>query len=140
MKFRRRSDPQVIGFQIAPMVDVLLVLMCFFIVTWSFAKKEMDLTVQVPTAKEGKESTPVMNQTVLNVRADGTVIWSQKVVALDELLSRLKVLAGLYPDYAIILRGDGTASYQSIIRVLDTCRDAGVWNVAFATIEKAQGQ
>src|SRR3954451_24565204 len=118
MKFRRRSDPQVIGFQIAPMVDVLLVLMCFFIVTWSFAKNEMELDVKVPAADKGENKGAVMNQTVLNVKADGTVIWSQKVVTLDVLLDRLKVLVGLYPDYAIILRGDSTASYQSIIRVL----------------------
>ena len=136
MKFRRRDAPQVIGFQIAPIVDVLLVLLCFFIVTWSFAKKEMEMDVKVPAAESGKESNPVMNQTVLNVKADGTVVWNRKLVPLDELRARLKELSGLYPDYAIILRGDATASYQSIVRVLDTCRDAGIWNVAFATIEK----
>jgi biopolymer transport protein ExbD len=140
MKFRRRSDPQVIGFQIAPIVDVLLVLLCFFIVTWSFAKKEMDLDVKVPAADKGQESKPVMNQTVLNVKADGAVVWNRKIVERDELLSRLQTLVKNAPDYSIILRGDGTASYQSIIRVLDTCRDAGIWNVAFATIDKAQVQ
>ena len=140
MKFRRRDTPQVIGFQIAPIVDVLLVLLCFFIVTWSFAKKEMEMDVKVPAAESGKESNPVMNQTVLNVKADGTVVWNRKLVSLDELRTRLKALSGLYPDYAIILRGDATASYQSIVRVLDTCRDAGIWNVAFATIDKASVQ
>jgi biopolymer transport protein ExbD len=140
MKFRRRSDPQVIGFQIAPIVDVLLVLLCFFIVTWNFAKKEMELDVKVPAAEKGQESKAMMNQTVLNVKADGTVIWNRKIVDLEELRSRLKELVGLYPDYSIILRGDGTASYQAIIRVIDTCRDAGVWNLAFATIDKVQAQ
>lgn len=140
MRFRRRDAPQVIGFQIAPIVDVLLVLLCFFIVTWSFAKKEMEMDVKVPAAESGKESNPVMNQTVLNVKADGTVVWNRKLVPLDELQTRLKELSGLYPDYAIILRGDATASYQSIVRVLDTCRDAGIWNVAFATIDKASVQ
>ena len=45
MKLRRRSEPQVMGFQIAPMVDVLLVLLCFFILTWNFARKESELSV-----------------------------------------------------------------------------------------------
>ena len=140
MKFRRRNDPQVIGFQIAPIVDVLLVLLCFFIVTWNFAKKEMELDVKVPAAESGKESKSVMNQTVLNVKVDGSVVWNRKVVTMEELRDRLKELVGLYPDYAIILRGDLGATYQSIIRVLDTCRDAGIWNVAFATIDKAQAK
>ena len=55
MKFRRRSEPQALGFQIAPMVDVLLVLLCFFILTWNFARKEMEIDVRVPTAENGGE-------------------------------------------------------------------------------------
>lgn len=133
MKFRRREAPQTMGFQIAPMVDILLVLMCFFIVTWNFAKKEMEIDVKVPAAQSGKENAAAMNQTVLNVRADGTVIWNRKPVPANELLGRLKELAELYPDYAIILRGDQKASYESIVAVLDICRDAKIWNVAFAT-------
>src|SRR3954453_6494923 len=101
MKFRRRETPHIIGFQIAPMVDILLVLMCFFIVTWSFARKEMELDVKVPAAESAKESISVMNQTVLNVTTDGTVIWNRKPVAAEDLRARLKQLSALYPDYAI---------------------------------------
>ncbi len=133
MKFRRRAGPNIIGFQIAPMVDILLVLMCFFIVTWSFARKEMELDVKVPAAQSGKEPTAVMNQTVLNVKSDGTVIWNRKPVGGNELLDRLKQLSGHWPDYAVILRGDHKASYKDIVAVLDICREAGIWNVAFAT-------
>lgn len=133
MRFRTREAPHILGFQIAPMVDILLVLLCFFIVTWSFARKEMELDVKVPAAESGKESQSVMNQTVLNVRADGTVVWNRKAVALDELRARLKQLSGLYPDYAIILRGDQKTAYEDIVAVLDICREANIWNVAFAT-------
>lgn len=133
MRFRRRSAPEIIGFQIAPMVDVLIVLLCFFIATWSFARKEMELDVKVPAAQSAKEPVSTVNQTVLNVKQDGTVVWNRKPVAQDELLPRLQSLARLYPDYAIILRGDERAAYKAIVSVLDTCRAAGIWNVAFAT-------
>src|SRR5829696_3729074 len=122
MKLRRRP-PDVIGFQIAPMVDILLVLLCFFIVTWSFARKEMELDVKVPAAQSGKEANPTVNQTVLNVKMDGSVIWNRKPIALSELNIKLKELARLYPDYAIILRGDERAAYRAIVDVLDVCRD-----------------
>lgn len=133
MKFRKREMPTVLGFQIAPMVDVLLVLLCFFIITWSFARKEMELDVKVPTAENAKESNPVVNQTVLNVKADGSIVWNRKQVSSDELLGRLRELAGLFPDYAIILRGDRNARYEHIVDVMDICREANIWNVAFAT-------
>jgi biopolymer transport protein ExbD len=137
MKFRRRP-PDVIGFQIAPMVDILLVLLCFFIVTWSFARKEMELDVKVPAAQSGKEPISTVNQTVLNVRMDGTVILNRKAIPLNELRSRLQDLARIYPDYAIILRGDERAAYRAIVNVLDVCREAGIWNVAFATDKQVQ--
>jgi biopolymer transport protein ExbD len=115
------------------MVDILLVLLCFFIVTWSFARKEMELDVKVPAAQSGKEPVSTVNQTVLNVKQDGTVVWNRKPVPQAELLPRLQSLARLYPDYAIILRGDERAAYKAIVNVLDVCRAAGIWNVAFAT-------
>ena len=74
-----------------------------------------------------------MNQTVLNVRTDGTVIWNNKPVPRAELLSRLKELSGLFSDYSIIVRGDEHAEYRHVAAVLDTCREANIWNVAFAT-------
>jgi biopolymer transport protein ExbD len=133
MKLRRRPEPVVLGFQIAPMVDILLVLLCFFIVTWSLARKENELDVKVPNAESAKESNPVVNQTVLNVKSDGSVIWNRKPIALPDLMVRLKELAGYFPDYAIIVRGDERTPYRDIVAVLDTCRAAGIWNVAFAT-------
>jgi biopolymer transport protein ExbD len=133
MNLRKRAEPHTLGFQIAPMVDILLVLLCFFIVTWSFAKKELDLKVRVPSAQNAQESASVVNQTVLNVRTDGTVVWNNKPVPRSELIERLKVLSGLYPDYSIIVRGDEHAEYRHISNVLDICREANIWNVAFAT-------
>ena len=133
MKFRNRSEPGTVAFQIAPMVDILLVLLCFFVVTWSMARKENELDVRVPSAQAGQESNPVVNQTVLNVKADGSIVWDRKLITRDALLERLKSLAALFPDYAIILRGDVKTDYDHIVQVLDTCRQAGIWNVAFAT-------
>ena len=133
MNLRKRAEPQTMGFQIAPMVDILHVLLCFFIVTWSFAKKELDLKVRVPSAQNATESASVVNQTVLNVRTDGTVVWNNKTVPRPELLDRLKELSGLYPDYSIIVRGDENAKFSYINAVLDICREANIWNVAFAT-------
>jgi biopolymer transport protein ExbD len=133
MKFRSRSEPVPVAFQIAPMVDILLVLLCFFVITWSMARKENELDVRVPAAQAAQESNPVVNQTVLNVKSDGTIVWDRKQISRENLQEKLKRLASLYPDYAIILRGDVKTNYEHIVQVLDTCRQAGIWNVAFAT-------
>jgi biopolymer transport protein ExbD len=133
MKFRKRSEPAVLGFQIAPIVDVLLVLLCFFIVTWTLTRRENELDVKVPVAQNDQPSNPQVNQTVLNVKRDGSVVWNRRQVAHAELVTRLRELSDLFPDYAVILRGDEGTPYRNIMAVLDTCREARIWNVAFAS-------
>lgn len=131
MKFRRRAEPHVLGFQIAPMVDVLIVLLCFFIVTWNFARKEMELDVKVPTAEHGGDPSLDVNQTVLNVKKDGSLVMNTKPITYEELSAKMKELAKINPDYAIILRGDENVPYKYVAKVLDICRGANIWNVAF---------
>lgn len=131
MKFRRRSEPHVLGFQIAPMVDVLIVLLCFFIVTWNFARKEMELDVKVPTAEHGGDPSLDVNQTVLNVKVDGSLVMNTKPITYEELAVKMDALAKINPDYAIILRGDENVPYKYVAKVLDICRGANIWNVAF---------
>jgi biopolymer transport protein ExbD len=133
MNFRRHAKPEVFGFQIAPMVDILLVLLVFFIVTWNFSLAEKELDVKIPTATHAKEANAYAGQVVVNVRTDGTIVFNHQPVTADELIAKLRELAKLFPDQAVILRGDQNAAYKSIMNVLDICRQANIWNVAFAS-------
>jgi biopolymer transport protein ExbD len=133
MNFRRQPKPDVFGFQIAPMVDILLVLLVFFIVTWNFSLSEKELDVKIPTATTSKDTDAYVGQVVVNVKADGSLWFNRKMISGDELVAKLKELAKLYPDQAVILRGDQNANYKFIINVLNLCRQANIYNVAFAT-------
>ena len=62
-----------------------------------------------------------------------TFRFSPVAVTPDELGATLRKIAELYPDQAVILRGDEGADYRHIVAVLDVCRGANIWNVAFAT-------
>ena len=132
MNFRRQNKPDVYGFQIAPMVDILLVLLIFFIITWNFSLSEKELDVKIPSASKAKDTQDFVGQVVVNVRPDGTIVFNRKPITAPELIAKLKELAKLFPDQAVILRGDEKASYASIMNVLNICRQANIWNVAFA--------
>jgi biopolymer transport protein ExbD len=133
MNFRKQAEPRVLGFMIAPMVDILLVVLVFFIVTWNFALTENELDVRVPTATKANEPQPYVGQVVINIAANGTIIVNRQQKSSQELLEQLKKLSQLYPDQAIIVRGDQAVDYKHIVDVLDVCRRADIWNVAFAT-------
>jgi biopolymer transport protein ExbD len=133
MNFRKHAEPRIFGFLIAPMVDILLVILVFFIVTWNFALSENELDVRVPSASKANEAQPYVGQVVINITANGTVIVNRQPKNPQELLDLLKKLAQLYPDQAVIVRGDQGVEYKHIVEVLDICRQADIWNVAFAT-------
>jgi biopolymer transport protein ExbD len=134
MKFRRQAEPpQAFGFMIAPMIDILLVVLVFFIVTWNFALAENELDVRVPSAAKANEPQPYVGQVVINVKSDGSIVVNRQTKTGPELLDQLKKLSQLYPDQAVIVRGDEAVDYKHIVEVLDICRQADIWNVAFAT-------
>ena len=133
MNFRKQAVPEPAGFQIAPMVDIVFLLLIFFLVTWNFARYETELDVKVPTAKEGKESRRSVGEVIINVKSDGSIVMNRKTVTAGELGGTLRKISELYPDQAVVLRGDQSADYRHIVAVLDICRAANIWNVAFAT-------
>ncbi len=139
MNFRSRVHTDPIGLQLAPMIDVILFLLTFFLLTWNVARYETELDVRVPTAKQGESPKRLPGEIVLNVKADGRVVLNRREVTRDELLSILKQIVGQFPNQAVILRADESASYKHVIAILDVCRAADIWNVAFATaVEEPQ--
>lgn len=133
MNLRAHVYPERIMFQIAPMVDILLFLLVFFMLTWNFSRNEAELDVKVPAAQEGKETRRPAGEVILNVKKDGGIVMNRRPMSSEELLDTLSRIAKLYPDQAVILRGDENVNYRYVVDVLDICRAANIWNVAFAT-------
>lgn len=120
--------------QLAPLVDVLFLLVIFFAVTSHYAKNEQVMDISVPAAEEGedKESRNV-GEIIINIKTAGEIVVNGQQLTEAELLVKLKNIAAIYKDQAVILRGDEVVDYKFVIRVLDTCQKAGIWNIAFAT-------
>lgn len=133
MKFRETSSQQGAELELAPMIDVVFLLLIFFIVTWQFARFERDMDISVPAAEEAENTDRQAGEIIVNVRDDGTIILNGREVSQEELLSKLRAISEAYPDQAVILRGASDANFQAIINVLDQIKKAGIWNVAFAT-------
>jgi biopolymer transport protein ExbD len=121
------------GIQLAPLVDVLLLLLIFFLLTWNAARNENELDVKVPKASAAKDKPAPIGDVVVNVKADGNVVVNRRTLSSAELSDLLKNLVKLNSEQAVIIRGDESGAYKNIIAVLNTCTDAGITNVAFAT-------
>jgi len=133
MNLRRHAPLPHPGIQLAPLVDVLLLLLIFFLLTWNAARNENELDVKVPKASAAKEKSAPVGDVVVNVKADGNVVVNRRTLTSAELTDLLKSLVALNTEQAVIVRGDEAGAYKNIIGVLNICTEAGITNVAFAT-------
>src|SRR5712672_2110483 len=133
MNLRRHANLPHPGIQLAPLVDVLLLLLIFFLMTWNAARNENELDVKVPKASSAKEKSAPIGDVVVNVKADGNVVVNRRTFTGPDLATLLKSLVQLNSEQAVVIRGDETGAYKNIIGVLNICTEAGVTNVAFAT-------
>lgn len=133
MNLRRRVPLHHPGIQLAPLVDVLLLLLIFFLLTWNAARNENELDVKVPKASAAKERSAPIGDVIVNVKSDGNVVVNRRQLTTAELADLLKNLVQLNSEQAVVIRGDEGGAYKNIINVLNICTEAGVTNVAFAT-------
>src|SRR2546421_10491064 len=132
MNLRSHAPLHHPGIQLAPLVDVLLLLLIFFLLTWNAARNENELDVKVPKAAAAREKSSV-GDVVVNVKADGNVVVNRRTLTGAELTDLLKSLVQLNSEQAVVIRGDEAGAYKNIVGVLNICTEAGVTNVAFAT-------
>lgn len=135
MKFSSRQ-PEPAGMQLAPMIDIVFLLLIFFIVTWQFSRSETELSVSVPTAEEGAEPERQRGEIIINVLADNSIRVEGSNVDLIQLHDKLAKIAKEFENQPVRIRGDGKVAYQRIVEVIDTCQKAGIWNISFATQRK----
>ena len=133
MNLRRRINQEPIQLQLAPMIDVIMFLLCFFLLTWNLARYEQDLTVKVPVAKNGETPKQLPGEVIINLRSDGTVELERATLTLAQLQEKLTAISQVFPDQAVVLRGAENVEYKHVVEVLDACRAAKLTNIAFAT-------
>ena len=108
--------------------------MIFFAVSYKFGLDEQLMDIAVPAADEGKDrSRSSVGEIVVNVKKEGGLVVNGQDLSVDELLVKLKNIAGVYKDQAVIIRADEVTDFKFVMVVMDACKSAGIWNVAFAT-------
>ncbi len=134
MQFRkntRRDQPEV---NLIAFIDVLLVILIFLMVSTTFSHVGA-LRVNLPAANVQKEEAPPRRISVA-IDADGQVaVDNQRVTERDaqSLALSLKQAAQANPDCVVEIRADAMATHQSVVRVMEAARLAGLQRLSFST-------
>jgi biopolymer transport protein ExbD len=133
MRFRGKFKQDLPGFQIAPMVDVIFNLLCFFLVAQIFSRWETEISVKLPTAQKGEFPQRLPGEVIINIKQDGSFVVNRQQMDEAGLKSMLQRVVQLFPAQPIIIRADKATAYEHVIKVLDLCRMSEIFNISFAT-------
>ena len=131
------AEPDVmVDINTTPLVDVMLVLLIIFLITIPVVTHTIPLQLPKETIQP-LQTTP--KSIVIAVNRDGDFFWNEKLVDAPTLLTRLKTVSVMTPQPEVHVRGDQSARYEFIGRVITECERAGIAKVSFITEPPARG-
>ena len=120
---QRDEQPQL---NMTPMIDIVFLIIIFFMVGTKFTELERKIGLQVPEVSDVAAMTPAPEKRVVNVYRDGQITLDRQEVSLLELVSRLSAARGQYQELGVLVRGDAESSFQQVAEVLSACKRAGI--------------
>ena len=133
MKFRSRStreDPEI---NFIPLIDVLLVIIIFLMLTTTYSRFA-ELQIQLPTA-EAEKQLERPNEIAIVVSAGGQYLVNRRAVAFRDVpafAEELRRAGSGMKNPVVVINADNNATHQSVIRMMDAARQAGYSQIAFA--------
>ena len=130
---RKRRAPQII---IVSLVDILTILLIFFVVSTTFKKDQPEVQINLPESKTATAQPAELDHAIVSVDANDDVKLDGKPVAIDQLQSAIGELPATRKS-TLAMEADKKASFGAIIKVMDALKLAGVKNLpAFTRPEK----
>ena len=126
---RERSAPAL---PLAGFVDILFLLLVFFLTASVFKDAERQIPIQLYDAESAELSTEAGTQLVVTTTEAGEIYLGPRQVTMGELETLLGDLAERFPDESLVLRGDVESNHGLNMRVLDIARLAGITDVQLA--------
>jgi biopolymer transport protein ExbD len=127
MKFatRKKRAPSII---IVSLVDVLVILLIFFVVSTTFKTEQPEVKINLPESKQGVNSPSELDHVMLTVDQDDEIKLDGKTVGPEELEGAVRDLSPTKKS-SIAMQADKKASFGTIIKVMDALKLAGVKNL-----------
>ncbi|HLW55989.1 MAG TPA: biopolymer transporter ExbD [Bacteriovoracaceae bacterium] len=125
---RRKRDQ--LAMDLTPLIDVVFLLLIFFLVTSVFKKEEVALLLQLPKTEEGQGSEDKKLEEITIELTDEEVAFNGKKTTLDDLPQSLE---GSKPETLINLRVDGNVRYERLVKVLDYLSAKKLENISLIT-------
>jgi biopolymer transport protein ExbD len=134
MNFQRGKEKEPLEINLVPMIDVMLVILIFLMITTTYSKYA-ELQINLPTA-DAEKQLERPNEIAVLVNAQGHYVINRNPVAwrsVEQLSEELRRAGGALKEPVVVISADAAANYQSVIRVMEAARLAGLSQITFTT-------
>jgi biopolymer transport protein ExbD len=134
MNFQRGKEKEPLEINLVPMIDVMLVILIFLMITTTYSKYT-ELQINLPTANAEKQMERSNEVSVL-VNAQGQYVINRTPVnyrSIDQLAEELKRASSAMKEPVVVISADATATHQAVVRVMEASRLAGLSQITFTT-------
>ncbi len=137
MNFRKVFEAQDDSFQMAPLIDIVFLLLTFFIATGALAAEEVETLIELPRTTTAVTHHRERLDIVVNVTRDGQIWVHNQLYSLERLekvLTDVRQSARTVP-VSVIIRADAKSLHGDIVRVIDACVAARLTNISFVSLD-----
>ncbi|CUA83299.1 MULTISPECIES: ExbD/TolR family protein [Pseudidiomarina] len=125
-RFREEEDAAI---DMTPMLDIVFIMLIFFIVTTSFVK-EAGIDVNKPEASQA-EKKPSAN-IFIAIRANGEVWMDKRMVDVERVGANIERLLAEQPTDIVVIQADEEAKHGVVVKVMDQIKEAGIDKISIA--------
>jgi biopolymer transport protein ExbD len=124
---------------LTPMIDVVFLLIIFFMVGARFTEETHDqqFDVELPTASAVQAMSREPDPLIITVYRTGRILINNRELDLAQLVQELKAAKEAYADQTVLIKGDGEGQYQSIVDVMNACHQVQIkkFSLAFQPLD-----
>lgn|SRR5690606_19709442 len=126
MLLKSRPRDEGVSVDLTPVIDMVFLLLIFFLVATTFHQTEREMQIALPFAQSAGPVSAALREIIVNVDVDGNIIVAGRQVDADALGEMIEQAVAANPEQKVTVRGDRRAAYGKIVAVLDVCKRAGV--------------
>ncbi len=126
MFLKARQVDQGLSLELTPLIDMVFLLLIFFLVATTFHQEEREMQIALPVATSSGPISALLQELVINVDEEGHIILGGRRVEPQSLRSMIAEAVEVNPQQKGTVRGDRRTAYANIVTVLDICKGAGI--------------
>ncbi|MDR1534384.1 MAG: biopolymer transporter ExbD [Planctomycetota bacterium] len=136
---KSRLEEEQFEIPLTSLIDVVFLLLIFFLVATNFSRRELDHSVTLPRSEAGSDNSRLPSRLVINIRESGDLVVNGRLMADDNALRILvREFVAARPDRPAIIRADARVAYLTVMRVFGICRAEGVARVDLPVLDSGE--